>query len=104
MPFGAGPCSTGARCDAAPDDLCRLVVAIDPPATSTRGADACGIIAAAIDSHNIAYVLKDASVAEVSPTAWATRAISLYHRLEADCILAEVNQGGEMVTHHPWRN
>lgn len=86
------------RQDEAPPDLQRIVVAIDPPATSSKGADACGIVACGLDEEGRAYVLKDKSLSEVSPTGWATRAIGLYHRLEADCILAEVNQGGEMVT------
>jgi phage terminase large subunit-like protein len=81
-----------------PPDLQRIVVAIDPPATSTKGADACGIVAAGIDGQGVAYVLKDKSIAEMSPTQWASRAIALYYRLQADCVLAEVNQGGEMVS------
>lgn len=86
------------RLDQPPDDLGRIVVAVDPPATSAAGADACGIVACGLDARGIAYVLKDKSLAEISPTGWAQQAIALYHRLQADCILAEVNQGGEMVT------
>ena len=86
------------RMDDVPADFERVVIAVDPPATSGKKADACGIVAAGLDANGIAYILKDASLAEVSPTGWATKAIALYHRLEADCVLAEVNQGGEMVT------
>jgi phage terminase large subunit-like protein len=43
-------------------------------------------------------VLADATVEAALPTDWAAAAIRLYRRLDADCIVAEVNQGGEMVT------
>ena len=43
-------------------------------------------------------VLADESVRAAKPLDWANRAVGLYHRLEADCLVAEVNQGGEMVT------
>ena len=86
------------RLDNAPGELARIVIAIDPPATSGKGADACGIIAAGLGADGACYVLRDSSLPEVSPTGWATKAIALYHRLKADCIIAEVNQGGEMVT------
>lgn len=79
-------------------ELARIVVAIDPPATSHNRSDACGLIAAGIDQNGLGFVLKDASKAAVAPLEWATRAIELYHRLEADLIIAEVNQGGDMVT------
>ncbi len=86
------------RVDAPPEGLERIIVAIDPPATSTKKADACGIVAAGLDANGNAYILKDASQGQLNPTAWANRAIGLYKQLKADCVLAEVNQGGEMVT------
>ena len=43
-------------------------------------------------------VLRDASMRAAKPQEWAGRAVALYHEYEADCIVAEVNQGGEMVT------
>ncbi|WP_114010185.1 DNA-packaging protein [Cohaesibacter intestini] len=86
------------RVERPPDALERVIVAIDPPATSTKQADACGIVAAGLDTAGHAYILKDASEGQLSPTAWANKAIGLYKRLQADCVLAEVNQGGEMVT------
>ena len=45
----------------------------------------------------IGYVLADATARGLSPARWAERAVALYHRLEADRIVAEVNQGGDMV-------
>ncbi len=84
------------RVSAAPA-LRRIVVAIDPPASSGANSDACGIVAAGIGADGFGYVLSDASEERLSPARWAKRAVDLYHRLEADRIVAEVNQGGEMV-------
>ena len=78
--------------------MVRIVVAVDPPTTSSRRADACGIVAAGIDEAAIIHVLEDATINEARPHHWAQRAVGLYHKLEADCLVAEVNQGGEMVT------
>ena len=85
-----------ARVAAAPE-LLRIVVAVDPPATSGAGSDACGIVAAGISRDGIGYVIADASEERLTPARWARRAVDLYHRLEADRIVAEVNQGGDMV-------
>lgn len=85
------------RLRAAPE-LQRIVVAIDPPATSGKAADACGIVAAGICKAGTLYVLRDRTVQGVRPAAWAQKAIALYDELEADCMLAEVNQGGDMVS------
>ncbi|KQP28576.1 ATP-binding protein [Methylobacterium sp. Leaf102] len=82
----------------APEDLRRIVVAVDPPATSKAGADACGIVAAGLAPSGHAYVLADATLARATPEAWAAAALALYHRLDADSLVVEVNQGGEMVT------
>ncbi len=84
------------RVDAAPD-LQRIVVAIDPPASSTKRAEACGIVAAGLAKSGIVYVLADDSVNGATPTLWASKAIALWRRLEADALVVEVNQGGDMV-------
>ncbi len=73
----------------------RIVVAIDPPITSHG--DECGIVAAGIIGDH-GYVLADVSEGGLSPLMWARRAVELYHSLQADRIVVEVNQGGEMVT------
>ncbi len=86
----------GARVQS-PPPLSRIVVAVDPPVTSGARADACGIIAAGRGADARAYVLADASVQGVRPTVWAGAVARLYDSLEADCIVAEVNQGGELV-------
>jgi hypothetical protein len=74
-------------------ELDRIVVAVDPSATSTG--DEAGIITAGrADEH--AYVLSDDTL-QGSPKTWATEAVTAYHKFEADCIVAEANNGGEMV-------
>jgi phage terminase large subunit-like protein len=78
-------------------DLQRIVVAVDPPASSTKGADACGIVAAGCAENGLCYVIADETVSGLSPTGWASRAIALWRRLEADALVVEVNQGGDMV-------
>jgi phage terminase large subunit-like protein len=84
-----------ARVASAPP-LWRVVVGIDPPASAREDA-ACGIVAAGASEDGTIYVLEDATVAGAQPAAWAARAIALYQRREADCLVAEVNQGGDMV-------
>jgi phage terminase large subunit-like protein len=77
--------------------LQRIVVAVDPPASSSKRANSCGIVAAGITDAGICYVIADDSVSSVTPNAWASKAIALWHRLQADALVAEVNQGGDMV-------
>lgn len=85
-----------ARVRAAPE-LRRVVVAVDPPATATTRSDACGIVAAGHAADGTIYVLADASRRGAKPHQWAGAAVALFERLEADRIVAEVNQGGDMV-------
>ncbi|MGB3500323.1 MAG: terminase family protein [Mesorhizobium sp.] len=79
-------------------DLRRIVVAVDPPAGSGARSDACGIVAAGVDGQGRGVVLADATMNRATPGDWAARAIALYHSLGANFIVAEVNQGGEMVS------
>jgi phage terminase large subunit-like protein len=81
----------------APPALSKIVVAIDPPGTSRKGADACGIVVTGRSESGWFYVLEDASAAGLSPSAWASKAVALYRRYNANNIVAEVNMGGEMV-------
>ena len=78
-------------------ELRRIVVAVDPPASSRRTSDACGIVAAGLDAAGNVVVLADATLRAAKPQAWAGRAVELFHALRADCLVAEVNQGGDMV-------
>jgi len=84
------------RVTAAPD-LTRIVVAVDPPATSTVNSDTCGIIVAGLGVDGHGYVLADYSVQGVSPHVWASCAVAAYRDFQADRLVAEVNQGGDMV-------
>lgn len=77
--------------------LARIVVAVDPPASSRAGADACGIVCAGIDGAGVVHVLADETAQGLRPAEWAARAVALHARFAADAIVAEVNQGGEMV-------
>jgi phage terminase large subunit-like protein len=74
----------------------RTVVAVDPPATGTRRSDRCGIVVAA-KRGDAAVVLADLSFGPAHPDAWARRAVAAFHEFAADCIVAETNQGGDMV-------
>lgn len=87
------------RCRGAPPgDLVRIVVAVDPPATSKATSDACGIVVAGLDGNGIGWVLGDHSIKAAKPVAWASRVSAAYEAAGADCVIAEVNQGGDMVT------
>ncbi len=90
----------GNRKPDAPKEMERIVVAVDPAVTSGEDADETGIIAVGIardaDGNQRGYVLADRSL-RGSPDEWAAAAVRLYHELDADRIVAEKNQGGEMV-------
>ncbi len=91
-----------ARRRPAPERLDRIVVAVDPPVTSGGSADECGIIVAGVSmdgppQHWRAEVIADGSLKGASPQRWAEHAVALYHRHGGDRLVAEVNQGGELV-------
>lgn len=75
--------------------LVRVVVAVDPPA-SARG-DECGIVVAGRDAAGTAYILADTSVARPSPERWARAVATTALEWSADRVVAEANQGGDMV-------
>lgn len=77
-------------------DFRRVVVAVDPAISSEQGSNETGIIVAAIDDKGHGYVLADGS-GIYKPHEWARVALTLYHNYKADRIVAEANQGGEMV-------
>jgi len=80
----------------APPELTRVVVAIDPAVTSDEQSNETGIIVAGKDAKLHGYVLADAS-GRYPPTEWARTAIAAYRAFNADRIVAEVNNGGDMV-------
>ena len=83
-------------------ELDRVVVAVDPPVTGHAGSDACGIVVAGISMRGDvgqwrAWGLEDASVSGASPAQWAGAAIAAMRRHGAERMVAEVNQGGDLV-------
>lgn len=89
------------------ESMVRIVVAIDPPAGTTatereRVVDddelaECGIVVVGIDKRGHGYTLEDCSIASSKPDQWGAAAAYAFHRWKADMIVAEANQGGEMV-------
>jgi phage terminase large subunit-like protein len=73
----------------------RVVVGVDPPASS--GGDACGIVVCALGADGLGYVLADASVAGLRPEGWAAAVAHAAETWGADRVVAEGNQGGQMV-------
>lgn len=85
-----------ARLDKAPP-LRRVVVAIDPPVSHGETANLCGIIVAGLSAEDDFYVLADRSCQGLRPHQWMRRALSSYDEFEADRLVAEVNQGGDLI-------
>ncbi|MBX3509247.1 MAG: DNA-packaging protein [Parvibaculum sp.] len=77
--------------------LVRVVVGVDPPITGGEKSDECGIVCAGVAPDGHVYVLDDRSMGRLSPLAWAKRVAGCFRAHEADRIVAEANQGGEMV-------
>jgi phage terminase large subunit-like protein len=84
------------RVEKAPE-LIRIVVALDPPVSSHANSDACGIVVAGLGVDGRGYVLADRTIKGREPQVWAKAAISAYHDFKADRLVAEVNQGGDLV-------
>lgn len=82
------------RADGAPV-LRRVVVGVDPPASATG--DACGIVCVGLGADDAGYVIEDASVSGLSPEGWAGVVASVAGRHGADRVIAEANNGGDMV-------
>jgi phage terminase large subunit-like protein len=79
-----------------PPVLKKTVVSVDPAISSEEHANETGIIGTGLGDNDEGYVLVDESTIG-KPESWARRAVAVYELLEADCIVAESNQGGEMV-------
>ncbi|HET7334911.1 MAG TPA: terminase family protein [Rhizomicrobium sp.] len=75
--------------------LTRICVAVDPPA-SAHG-DACGIVVVGRDATGQAYVLDDCTSVRLSPQGWANKVADAFDLYQADGVVAEANQGGDMV-------
>jgi phage terminase large subunit-like protein len=92
--FRRGDIDAG-RVKAAPS-LTRIVVAIDPAVTNTEDSDETGIVVAGIDGLGETHILADLSERN-TPDGWARTAVKAYHDYNADRIIAEVNNGGDLV-------
>ena len=83
-----------------PLDMERVIVAVDPATSNEEGSDETGIVVVGLardaDGYAKGYVLEDGSI-KGSPEEWARRVVHLYRKWEADKIVAEKNQGGDMV-------
>lgn len=87
----------GLRVESVADsDLVRVVVGVDPSTTSGENSAETGIVVAAEGSNGEYYVLTDASIFG-SPAEWAKRAVSVCKAYNGDRIVAEVNNGGDLV-------
>jgi phage terminase large subunit-like protein len=89
------------RVDTVPN-LDRIVVALDPATTSSQSSDECGIVVVGATTQGPvqnwkAWVLADCTVGGAAPSEWARAAISAMEQFGADRLVAEVNQGGQMV-------
>ena len=87
-------------------EMKRVVVAIDPAVSTEERSDETGIVCAGLGVDGRGYVLADDS-GQYSPDEWARRSIALYRQYEADVIVGEKNQGGDMVkhtVHSQWRD
>ena len=80
-----------------PPDMDRIIVAIDPAVTSNEDSDETGIVVYG-RSNGHCYLLEDLS-GIYTPDGWGRKAVRAYHKWRADCIIGEVNNGGEMVEH-----
>lgn len=77
--------------------LSRIIVAVDPAVTSNEDSDETGIVVMGICHEGNGYVLEDCTMTAATPDQWARRAIEAYYKWGASRIVAEVNQGGDMV-------
>ena len=75
----------------------RIVGAGEPRGAGRAGADACGLLAAGRAPDGTLYILADETAGGLSPAGWAAKAIALWRRLQADALVVEINQGGDMV-------
>jgi phage terminase large subunit-like protein len=79
----------------APARPTRILIGVDPPASA--GGDACGIVVCGLGADGTGYVLGDHSVGGLSPEGWAREVVAAAEAWGADRVVAETNQGGEMV-------
>lgn len=79
-------------------DLNRLVVGVDPAASTSEDASDTGIVVAGIGDDGHGYVLEDVTL-KGTPDEWGRAAVTAYHKFNAGVVVAEDNHGGDMVEH-----
>jgi phage terminase large subunit-like protein len=82
---------------APPADYREIVVGVDPPAKSGAKADECGIVVAGRTTQGVLHVIADLSSQGDTPGQWASRVAAAFRRFKANRVVAEINNGGEMV-------
>ncbi len=90
-----GPSGGRSSADISTEEMRRIVIGVDPPASA--GGDACGIVAVGLGRDGVGYVLADHSVRGLSPEGWARAVAEAAERHGADRVVAEKNMGGDMV-------
>ena len=83
--------------EAAPKEFAEIVVAVDPPARSGSKSDECGLVVAAKAENGLFYVLADLTSQGETPGAWGARVGAAFRGFNANRVVAEINQGGDMV-------
>jgi len=78
--------------------LMRIVVGVDPAVTSNEDSDYTGIVTCGMTADGHYYILSDDTI-KASPQEWATKAVAAYELHKADRMVAEVNNGGDLVIH-----
>ncbi len=78
-------------------EMVRIVIAIDPSVSSESADAATGIVACGLGVDGHGYLLEDGSLAKPTPEEWARQSVRLYSEHEADRIIGEVNNGGDLV-------
>jgi phage terminase large subunit-like protein len=86
----------GRRSKAELPEMRRIVISVDPAVTAHEGSNESGVVACGLGENGHGYLLEDAS-GRYSPSEWAHKAVALFHKWKADRIVAEANQGGELV-------
>jgi phage terminase large subunit-like protein len=84
------------RVSVKPEDLIRIVIAIDPSVTENARSDEAGIIGAGVNAEGHAFLFSDDSK-KCHPSVWSSLAVNRYKKEQADLIVAETNNGGDLV-------
>lgn len=77
-------------------EVIKTVIAVDPSVSHNAGSDECGIVVCSVDENREGIVHDDLS-GSYSTKTWAQRVVNAYHKYDANCVVAEVNQGGDLV-------